>query len=121
MVSLELIRRYPFFAGLSLKQIAILAQAANEESAEAGYCFFQEGEKLKFLYMNLVGRIAINIRLTDHSVKQKPSDLLLGRFQMKDVMVTTVESREFYGWSALIPPYQSTASAIAMIPADYHL
>ena len=55
MVSLELIRRYPFFAGLSLKQIAILAQAASEESAEAGYCFFQEGEKLKFLYMNLVG------------------------------------------------------------------
>jgi hypothetical protein len=36
MVSTELIRRYPFFAGLSPEQLNIIASAAKEEQVEAG-------------------------------------------------------------------------------------
>ena len=48
MVSIEVIRRYPFFAGFSFEQLTDLAQAADEVSGEAGYQFFHEGDYLGF-------------------------------------------------------------------------
>ncbi len=40
MVSLELIRRYPFFAGLSYENIVALAEVADELSVSPGHYFF---------------------------------------------------------------------------------
>ena len=117
MISPELIRRYPFFAGLSHDQITTLAQLADEKSVETGHCFFREGDELKYFYMTLEGRVAINLGLTDHGAKQQFFNLITGKPKLKDVPVNTIESGDFFGWSGLIPPYQATASAIAMMPS----
>jgi len=42
MIAVEKLRRYPFFACLTLDQISILAMAGEELSVEAGHSFFRE-------------------------------------------------------------------------------
>jgi len=116
MISPELIQRYPFFSGLSRAQITILTKAADEITVKAGHYFFQEGDKLKYFYMLLEGRVAIVIGVTDHSVEHKFSDLLTGHLKTKDSTVSIVDSRDFFGWSALVPPSQATAGARAITP-----
>ena len=45
MVSPELLRRFPFFAGLSEEQINQIAMISEEERYEADEYLFQEGEE----------------------------------------------------------------------------
>ena len=48
MISTEISRRYPFFAGLSLDRINTLAKVARGEKVEAGH-FFMNIEFLAYL------------------------------------------------------------------------
>lgn len=117
MVSPELIRRYPFFAGLDPDQIKVLAQAAEEESVEAGHYFFREGDELPCFCIVLEGALAVVAELPDREVEQKLSEQLTGNLQTKDVVISTVGPGEAFGWSALVPPHTATASVKATTPA----
>ena len=46
MVSLELLRCYPFFGGLDTDQLNILAKLADEMTVEAEHIFFREGDSV---------------------------------------------------------------------------
>ncbi len=98
MVSLELIRRYPFFAGLSMEQMTILAEAANEEKVEAGHFFLHEKDETPYLYLIVKGEIAVLIELPK---------------QDRAIVVSTVGPGEVFAWSALVPPHTATASVKA--------
>jgi CRP/FNR family cyclic AMP-dependent transcriptional regulator len=101
MVSPELIRRYPFFAGLSIDQIVTLAKVADEEMVETGHYFFKERDELRHFYIVLEGAVGIVIELPE---------------QDKEVVTSTVGPGEIFAWSALVPPYNSTAGAKALAP-----
>ena len=116
MITPELIQQYPFFAGLDYNQITILAKAADEITVNTGHYFFKEGDVLKHFYMLSEGKVAIVIGVTDHSVEHKFSDQLTGHIKMNDVTVSIVEGGDFFGWSALIPPYLATAGVKTMTP-----
>ncbi len=59
MISPEIIRRYPFFAGLTFEQIEFLAQTAEETTVEANSYFFHDGEALDSFYLVLEGAVSI--------------------------------------------------------------
>ena len=111
MVSPELIRRYPFFAGLKQQNIAALADAASAQTVDAGHIFFREGEMLESFYFLLEGAVAIVIELPDNNLKQPVSDQLLGAFHTRDVVVSTVGPGDVFGWSGLVPPHTTSAKA----------
>lgn len=113
MVSPELIRRYPFFAGLSMDQIKVLAEAAEDETVEAGHYFFHEGEELPCFCIALEGAIAIVIELPERGVEHKLSEQLAGEYQTKEVVISTVGPGEAFAWSALVPPHKATAGVKA--------
>ena len=69
MVSPELIRRYPLFAGLSMEEITILAQAAQEMTVEADHYFFHEGDELDRFYMVIEGKVGIIVDIPDPTVR----------------------------------------------------
>jgi CRP/FNR family cyclic AMP-dependent transcriptional regulator len=117
MVSPELVRRYPFFAGLEYDQLVALAQVAKETTAEPGHYFFNEGDVLKSFYLVVEGTVAVVIGVTDRNVEHKFVEQLYGDLKKKDVVVSTVEGGDLFGWSALIPPYISTAGAKAVKPS----
>ena len=59
MVSTELIRRYPFFAGLTLEQVSAMASAASEENVEAGHFFLHEKDETPYLYLVIEGEVTV--------------------------------------------------------------
>lgn len=101
MVSLELIRRYPFFAGLSLEQMTILAETANEEKVEAGHFFLHERDETPYLYLIVKGTVTVLIELPG---------------QDKEIIVSTIGTGEVFAWGALVPPHTATASVKASTP-----
>lgn len=111
MISTELIRRYPFFAGLSHDQLGTLAKVADEMTVEAGYYFFREGDELNTYYLVIDGIIALVIGVPDRDAEQSLTRQLTDDLIYKDITVSTVGVGDLFGWSALIPPHESTASA----------
>ncbi len=101
MVSPELLRRYKFFAGLSIDQIITLAKTANEAAVEAEHVFFHEGEQLSRFYILLEGTVAITIELPRHD---------------KETVLSTLGPGDVFAWSGLVPPHETTAGAKALTP-----
>lgn len=111
MISPELIRRYPFFAGLSHEQIVALAKVAEEREIEAGHYFFHEGEGIESLYLVVEGEVAIVIEIPAQGAKQTVADQFARELKTSDVVTSTVGPGEVFGWSALIAPYEASAGA----------
>ena len=114
MVSIELLRRYPFFAGFNNKQLAHLAKVAEEVSARAGYRFANEGEYLTKFYIVLEGIVGIVIKVPDRDLEQSLTRQITNDLLTRDVTVSTVGEGEMFGWSALVPPNISTANSKAL-------
>ena len=116
MISPELIRRYPFFAGLNHDYVGTLAKVADEVSVDAGHCFFREGDELKKLYLVIEGAVSLVIQVPDRDQVQSLSGQLTGNLVTKDATVSTVGTGGVFGWSALIPSHEATAGAKALTP-----
>jgi len=113
MISIELIRRYPFFSGLTDDQLYKLADIGTLETVDEGFTFFREGEELDRFYFVTKGKVDIVVGVTDHDKTQEIVDHILGNLNNKDLAVDAVSVEGMFGWSALVPPYTSTAGAIA--------
>lgn len=114
MISIEILKRYPFFASLNNGHLKILANSAKLCNVESGYQFFREGDELGMFFLVNDGTVAITIDVTDHSVYQPLSNQLTNNLINKAVTVSTIGTGEVFGWSALVPPFTSTASAKAI-------
>ena len=114
MVSPELLRRYPFFAGLSHGHISTLAKLADEITVEAEEYFFHEEDELNRFYLLLEGAVSIVIELPERNVDHKVSDQFMRDMKTRDVIVSTIGSGDVFGWSGLIPPYRATAGSKAL-------
>jgi CRP/FNR family transcriptional regulator, cyclic AMP receptor protein len=110
MISPEVIRRYPFFAGLGHEHIMLLAKVAEEMTLDAGEYLFHEGDQLDHFYMVLEGAAAIVIEVPASNVDHKLSEQFTGEMQTKDVVISAIGPGEVFGWSALVPPHDATTS-----------
>lgn len=110
MVSPELLRRYPFFAGFAPERLTAVAMAAEEYEARKGHLFFYEGSNLDTLYLVLDGSVAITLSVP---AKGDRSVLPPAPEHARELTVSLVRASEVFGWSALVPPYQATSNARA--------
>jgi CRP-like cAMP-binding protein len=117
MISPELIRRYPFFAGLSGEQVRVIAELAEEEIVDTDHYFFHEGDTLDGFYLALEGAIALVIELPDRAVSHRISDQFSRKLSTTDVVISTVGPGDVFGWSGLVPPHSAIAGAKALAPA----
>jgi CRP-like cAMP-binding protein len=101
MVSPEIIRRYPFFSGLSMEQVISLAKVTDEVEVPGGHYFHLEGDDLKNFYLITEGEVNVITTLP-----------LKGR----EVVISTLGTGDVFGWSALVPPHSATAGAKSAIP-----
>jgi CRP/FNR family cyclic AMP-dependent transcriptional regulator len=116
MVPPELIRRFPFFSGLSMDQINALAKVANEETVDTGHTFLREDEEICCFYVTLEGAVAIVFELPERGVEHTVSEQFARKLKTKDVVISTVGPGEVFGWSGLVPPHKATATAKALTP-----
>ena len=116
MISPEVLRRYPFFAGLSHDQLVTMAMMAKEVDVDAGHRFFEEGDKLEAFYLVVEGDVGIVLQVTSDEVKQSVAQQLTGAVQMSDVVISHVGPGEPFGWTAISEDSEATAAAVAMVP-----
>lgn len=114
MVSAELLRRYPFFAGFTREQIDDLSRVAEEESVLPGNQFVYEGKRLTNFYLVLEGTVGIIINVPDREIEQSLTRQITNDLITREVTVSTVGEGEVFGWSAVIPPNLPTANAKAL-------
>ncbi len=113
MISPEILRRYPFFGGLSQDQLVAIAKVSDELSVDSDNYFFHEGDRLDSLYLVLEGATAVVIEIPDESVEQPVSGQLTGKLTTRDQVIGALGPGEVFGWSALVPPHNATSSAKA--------
>lgn len=116
MISPELLRRYPFFSGLSHEQIVTLAKVASEETVEVGHYFFHESEQLDKLFLILEGAVAVVIEIPEDGAHQSVANQFERKLQTTDVVTSAIGPGEVFGISALVPPPTASASAKATTP-----
>lgn len=97
MVSVEVLRSVPFFAGVSPGTLHELAGLCDERAFRAGEELWQPGDEAQWLYIVRDGEIDVAYVLQN------------GR----RCIVDTVVGGELTGWSALLEPHRFTALAVA--------
>ena len=117
MISSEVIRRYPFFAGLDTRQIQTLATVAEDLEVEGGHVFFRPNDLLDRFYLAVGGKVGIFMEATARGVNHGVAAQLTGQVETEDVVVSAVNPGEGFGWSALFQPYEATAGAKALEPS----
>ena len=116
MISPEILRRYPFFAGIEHSNLIKLANLAEEKVAPAGHYFFHEGEALDHFYLATEGAVGVVMELTAQHVDHPVSDQFAGTLQMEDVVISALGPGEVFGWSGLVAPHEASAGAKALTP-----
>jgi CRP-like cAMP-binding protein len=103
MVSPELLRRYPFFAGFTDLELKQLAMAAHEHTLSEKEVLFSEGQRADRLYFLIEGEVEILMHADEKG--------------LTSVALSTLSAGEPLGWSALVEPHMYTATARATRPA----
>lgn len=103
MVSPELLRRFPFFAGLTDEEIKSIAMISEEEKYEADTFIFRERGQAEKLYLLIEGTVDIMVNTDEEGLEQET--------------VSTLTHGDVFCWSSVVEPHVLTASAFAATPA----
>jgi CRP/FNR family cyclic AMP-dependent transcriptional regulator len=91
-----------FGAALAPHTQVRLAELASVVRLPANGVVFAEGEPCATFAIVMSGRIALRMLVPERG----------------NATILTVETGDVVGWSALVPPYRSTATAVAVEPAS---
>jgi len=116
MISPEILRRYPFFAGIEHKNLIKLANLAEETRVSAGHYFFHEGDTLEYFYLAAEGAVGVMMEMTAQHVEHPVSGQFTGTLQMEDVVISALGPGDVFGWSGLVSPHVASAGAKALTP-----
>ena len=92
----------PFVAGLAPSERRRLAALAVRRTAAPGDVLLHEGAPTSHLGIVTEGRVALRLQLPGRGA----------------ITVLTVEPGDVFGWSALVPPYRSTSTVVAVEPTE---
>lgn len=97
MDKVEVLRNVELFEGSADDLLTKVAEIAEEKTFSLGEMIFDEGEKAKWVYILLEGKVRISIDLTS-----KPTYVTVAMLD---------ESNMAFGWSGIVAPYRYTSSA----------
>jgi hydrogenase maturation protease len=93
MISPEVLRRYPYFAGIDEESLKQLAMIAEEKAVPVNTVMFREGDPASHLSIIVKGEVNIQY--------------ILGNGELRTV--DTLVDGDLLMWSALVEPYKATA------------
>jgi CRP/FNR family cyclic AMP-dependent transcriptional regulator len=96
MVSIEVLRSFPYFAGVSTESLKAVAAITEERAFPAGQPLFKEGDPARALYILREGQV----------------DIVYQRHVDEGRVVDTVVAGDLIGWSSLVEPCRCTATAV---------
>jgi len=90
----------PFLGGLTVGERRRLADLARPLTVEPGTVLLREGSETTELGIVRTGRVALRLTVPMRGIHT----------------ILTVEPGDVFGWSALVPPFRSTSTAVATEP-----
>lgn len=103
MVSPELLRRYPFFGGLTNDHLNGVAMLAEDVIYEKGETIFEANQPANALFFLIEGNVELHYVVVDE----------LNPHLRKDLFVTEINAGEPFGISAVIEPFVYTGTMLA--------
>jgi len=103
MISPEALRKYPFFGFLSDEDFSKVATFTEEIVWEEGEALFNIHDKADQLYLLESGDVDLHYKVVDDLVSDKSKEFFVG----------SINPGELIGVSALLEPFEYTASAVA--------
>ncbi len=94
MISPELLRQYPHFAGVTNDCLKAIAMASEKREFQAGEDLLIEGNPATSLCLMVSGEVDVIYRLGDD----------------REVVADSLVKGDAFGWSALLAPHVLTAS-----------
>lgn len=107
MVSPELLRRYPFFAGIEDADLKNIAMIADTVALEPGTTLFEAEQPADALYLLVDGNVELHYVVID---RENPKI-------HKDFFVADIDPGEVFGLSALIEPHRYTLTDRVSTPS----
>jgi len=101
MVSTELLRRYPLFAGQNAYMLGEIARLCEEVPIPSGEWVFHESEPANRFFLVLEGSIDLTLIVSPGGETQHITT------------TSAIEPGEILGWSAVVPPHQYKLGARA--------
>ncbi len=101
MISIELLRRYPFFGRLGHEQLKSLAMIAEEIKLDDGQVVIEEGKPADALYFLIEGSVSLYHPVGSSQTKAGSAE----------VSVCDINPGEVFSISALIEPHVLTSTA----------
>lgn len=101
MISPELLRRFPYFAGLNDNQLKELAMVAEEVIFEKDTVIFEECDEATHLFFLLSGSVDLYYRSEEEFHPKTRKEFIVGE----------INPGEIFGISALFEPYNLNATA----------
>ena len=103
MISPETLRKYVFFGFLADDEFAKLAVFAEEKNWQTGEVIFSIDQDAGMIYLLEKGSVDLHYKVVDDLVSDKSKEFYVG----------DIDPGEPFGVSALLAPFQYTASAVA--------
>lgn len=108
MVSLDLLRRFPFFSFMDDKELKSVSQIVQELHLQIGDVLTEANRPAEALYFLIKGHIPYYMVVTSEHMPDYQQEYFIGY----------INPEEIVGISALIEPYQYTATLRADEPAQ---
>jgi CRP/FNR family cyclic AMP-dependent transcriptional regulator len=109
MISTEILRRYPFFAGLSEAQLKAVAMLAQETTYQKDATIFEECAQADRLFLLLEGSVDLYYRSQEEFHPTTTKNFFVGE----------INPGEVFGTSSIIEPFELNATA--RTPVNCHL
>ncbi len=105
--SIEVLRRFPIFAGFSDEEMAEIAELCHPETYADGDVFAEEGVPADRLHLILAGKVSLEKKVQ------------LGRSgSARQATVGILGPNSIMGWSSIIAPYLFTSSGVCLEPCQ---
>lgn len=101
MISTEILRRYPFFAGLTESQLKAVAMLAQEASYPKDSTIFEECGEANRLFLLLEGSVDLYYRSQEEFHPTVTKNFFVGE----------INPGEMFGTSSIIEPFELNATA----------
>lgn len=99
---IDAVRETPFLAGLGPAERRRVAEIARMVAVEPGSILLREGDATTHLGIVRRGRVALRTHVPGRGA----------------VTVLTVEAGDIFGWSAVVPPFRATSTAVTVEPTE---
>ncbi|HUW92639.1 MAG TPA: cyclic nucleotide-binding domain-containing protein [Bacteroidales bacterium] len=100
-VKAEDLKRIRFFEGYSEHQLETIAEMSSIKELRVKETIFEQYDQLSEVFVLLEGSLSLGITLAKE----------------KRIHLGTIEEGQLFSWSAVFPPYISTAWVMALTPA----